>query len=95
MGYLPQPTADLLIISRDSLLAAADRQPDAEFAPEALYLAGKTMDHGFLQDFTRAMETYRWTASTYPDSEFGSMAAKRYQELLEKLNGLGDSPHGN
>ena len=85
MGSLPERTVKMLVTARDNLQAAADRDPGKDFAPEAYYLAARSMDHGYLQDFHKAMELYQWAARTYPGSEFGQKAADRYLDLRDRF----------
>lgn len=86
MGPLPEGIVTMLVAARDDLLAAADRDPQKDYAPEAYYLAGRSMDHGFLQDFPGAMELYQWAAKTYPGSRFGQRAADRRQVLRDRYD---------
>jgi hypothetical protein len=94
MGLLPQETVDYLNRARDAFLKSADKDPEAEFVAEALYLAASVMDHGYLQMYSSAMELYKWVMISYPDSEFGEKSAKRHEILKSLFNGIEDSSHG-
>jgi tetratricopeptide (TPR) repeat protein len=94
MGGLPQEIILKLNKSRFHFEQAGDTAPNGPYAAESYYLAGLSLDYGYLQEFEKAQEIYYWTMKTYPDSQYGKMSRERYEEIEKKTRGLGDMPNG-
>ena len=93
MGLLPQNSVKYLVRAQDTLLRSVDLDSKAEHAPEALHLAARIMDHGYLQRYSAALELYKRVMLTYPDSEFGKKSAERYEALGRIFKGVQGTSH--
>ena len=93
-GFLSERQVSNLTAARDDFLAAGDLAPQAPFAPEAFYLAARTMDYGYLQLFDRALELYRWCFTSYPDTDPAANSRERYENILQKFKGISNGAHG-
>jgi hypothetical protein len=94
MGALPGEVVEWLEKSNQYFETAGDISPDGPYAAESFYLAGSTQDFGYLQDFQKAQELYRWTMKAYPDSRYGMLARERFEEINKIILNTKDSSHG-
>ena len=93
MGELPPEAVEYLTKSRFHLERAGDTAPNGPYAAESFYLAGLSMDYGYLQEFKRALEVYRWTMKAYPNTEFGRLSKERYEEINENIKSIEGTSH--
>lgn len=60
---------------------------DAPHAPEALYATGLILDYGCLSHFDEAMAAYKLTSDSFPDTDIGKAALKKYNIIKSMYSG--------
>jgi len=86
MGMLTSQQFADLTKARLDLRDAVMQDPGAPWAPEAMFLAARTLDYGLLQQFPRAIEEYLDVAARFPETIEGKTAAARALLLKERFS---------